>query len=85
MASNSREEVLSCALDLVRAGEVVSFDSVARRSGLSKPGLMYHFRTKKAMMLALVDHVAAGWLEEMATRLSSALPASTSPHPMNAP
>jgi AcrR family transcriptional regulator len=33
---------------------------------------MYHFRTKKAMMLALVDHVAAGWLEEMATRLSSA-------------
>lgn len=35
----------------------MSFDSVAQASGLTKPGLMYHFPTKSALMEALVDHV----------------------------
>ena len=71
MASNSREEILAHALDIIRGGGAISFDSVAQSSGLSKPGLMYHFRTKEALMLALVDSVLDRWEEALIARLGS--------------
>lgn len=77
MASNSREEILAHALDIIRGGGAISFDSVAQSSGLSKPGLMYHFRTKEALMLGLVDHVADEWQREMDARLTSPFQGST--------
>lgn len=77
MASNSRDEILEHSLDIIRRGEAISFDSVAQATGLSKPGLMYHFRTKEALMLGLVDHVTAEWLSEMGARLPSSFEDST--------
>jgi AcrR family transcriptional regulator len=38
-------------------GATISLDSVAIAAGLTKPGLMYHFPAKSALMDALVDHV----------------------------
>ncbi len=52
-----RDEALDRAVDLVRHGDPLSLDSVARAAGLTKPGLMYHFPTKEALMTALVDRV----------------------------
>lgn len=47
----------------------MSLDSVARAVGLTKPGVMYHFPTKEALMLALVDSVLDRWEAELTTRL----------------
>jgi AcrR family transcriptional regulator len=53
----SRADALDSTLELLRTGESISLESAARAAGLTKPGLMYHFPTKEALMLALVDHV----------------------------
>jgi AcrR family transcriptional regulator len=69
MSTSSRDRVLGGALELLRSGGTISLESAARHVGLSKPGVMYHFRTKEALMLALVDRVMDGWEEQMARRL----------------
>lgn len=51
-------------------GETISLDSVARASALTKPGLMYHFPTKSALMDALVDHVVDSQERELSTYLA---------------
>ena len=57
-ATTSRAAILDNALVLARDGATtVTLDSVAQASGLTKPGVMYHFRTKEALMAAAVDHV----------------------------
>ncbi len=61
-----RDLALDRAVDLLRAGEPLSLDSVARAAGLTKPGLMYHFPTKEALMTALVDRVVDGCEQELA-------------------
>ncbi|HJP75904.1 MAG TPA: TetR family transcriptional regulator [Pseudonocardiaceae bacterium] len=70
---NSREKILDSALALLRDGGTVSLESAAQRSGLTKPGLMHHFRTKQALMLALVDHVVDQWERQLAERLTGPL------------
>lgn len=73
-----RASALESALELARTGRPVSLDSVATEVGLSKTGLVHHFRTKEALMLALVDHVVDRWERELGRRLdrpvSEALP-----------
>jgi AcrR family transcriptional regulator len=54
---SQRNAALDAALELLRDGERLSLDSAARAAGLSKPGLMYHFPTKEALVVALVDHL----------------------------
>ncbi len=52
-------------MEALRDGESATLESVARRVGITKPGLMYHFPTKEALMLGLIDHVADRWGEEL--------------------
>lgn len=61
--STTRQTVLDGALDLLRDpdGPSLSLDSAARRAGLSKPGLMYHFPTKAALLRGVVEHCARRW------------------------
>lgn len=66
MRSNSRRDILDHALDVLRSGDPVTLDSAAHQAGLTKPGLMYHFGTKEALMLALVDHVVDRYETELA-------------------
>ncbi len=77
--SNSRSQILDGALRLVRAadGRTITLDAVAREVGLTKPGLMYHFPTKRALLLAVVDHVAGQWEESMRARLDVPLAQAT--------
>jgi AcrR family transcriptional regulator len=66
---SSRAAILTAAMGLVRAAAPLSLDSVARAAGLTKPGLMYHFPTKEALMTGLVDHVVDGYERELLHRL----------------
>lgn len=60
MRPSQRRVLLDAALDVVAAeeGADITLDAVARRAGLSKPGLTYHFPTREALLLALVEHAA---------------------------
>ena len=48
---------------LVEHGPRVSLDVVAREAGVSKGGLLHHFPTREALVLALAEHVALSWAE----------------------
>lgn len=54
---------------LLRTGGTVSLESAARAAGLTKPGLMYHFPTKEALMTSLVDHVIDGYERALRSHL----------------
>lgn len=60
MRPSQRRVLLDTALDVVAAeeGADVTLDAVARRAGLSEPGLTYHSPTREALLLALVEHAA---------------------------
>lgn len=62
---SQREALLEATLDLLRDGGSVSMDSAARASGVSKPGLMYHFPTKQALVEALIDHLMDGYERDL--------------------
>jgi AcrR family transcriptional regulator len=49
-------------------GAAITLDSVAAEAGVTKPGLMYHFPNRDALMAALVEY-AAGQLERRMTEL----------------
>lgn len=66
---SSREQILESALARLRAGASVSLASVADQAGLSKPGVMYHFPTKEALMIGLIDHVLDAWEQALSARL----------------
>lgn len=66
---SSRAGILDAAAALVRDGGTVSLESAARAAGLTKPGLMYHFPTKEALMTGLVDHLVDSYERDLAARL----------------
>lgn len=60
-ASRSREAILDAAQRVaLRDGSGhLTIDAVARESGLSKGGVLYHFPTKEALLEAMVARLAA--------------------------
>jgi TetR/AcrR family transcriptional regulator len=42
-----------------------TIDQIAEVAGMSKPNLLYYFRTKEAMHQALIDRVLENWLEPL--------------------
>ena len=70
MAPNTRAHILDGALQILRDGGTVTLESAARQAGVTKPGLMYHFATKQALMVGLVDHVIDGYERALEERLT---------------
>lgn len=55
-APRTRREVLDAAARaLVAHGPSVSLDAVAKEAGVSKGGLLHHFRTKQALLAGLIE------------------------------
>lgn len=71
MTSNARNRILDGALELLRTegGGAITLDASAKQVGLTKPGLMYHFPTKDALMCGVVEHVADRWEALLLARL----------------
>ncbi|WP_439578594.1 TetR/AcrR family transcriptional regulator [Elioraea sp.] len=57
----TRERLLDAAESVVAARGVsaLSLDAVAAEAGVSKGGLLHHFRSKEALLAALVERMAA--------------------------
>ena len=67
-----RDEMVASTLTLARTGASVSLDSAARAAGVTKAGLMYHFRTKQALMTAVIDHLMDQYEHELTTQIGRA-------------
>lgn len=67
--SDTRTKILDHAVELLRGGGVLTLDSAAHAAGLSKPGVIHHFRTKQGLMLAVVDHIIDSWEADLRARL----------------
>lgn len=78
--NSSRAAIIDNALARARAGATISLESAARASGLSKPGLMYHFKTKTSLMAALVDRLVDSYERELVRHLNAAGGAKESVH-----
>jgi AcrR family transcriptional regulator len=61
--SGSRDRILDAATRiLVRdGGDAVTIAAVAAEAGVSKGGLFYHFASKQALIVGLVDRFVAGF------------------------
>lgn len=61
------ERILEAALDVfsVSGFRGSTIDQIAEVAGMSKPNLLYYFRTKEAMHRALIDRVLDTWLEPL--------------------
>lgn len=57
----TRDRLLNAAEAVVAARGVsaLSLDAVAAEAGISKGGLLHHFRSKEALLVALVERMAA--------------------------
>jgi TetR/AcrR family transcriptional regulator len=62
------ELILEAALEVFsqRGFHGSTIDQIAEVAGMSKPNLLYYFRTKEAMHRALIDRVLENWLEPLA-------------------
>ncbi len=70
MATDTRERILTAVRDLLAAGgpSVVTLEAVAARADLSKGGLLYHFPSKAALYLGLLERVRDAVATEMGRR-----------------
>jgi len=65
---SSQSEILQQAVEVLRRGEALTMDSVAREVGLTKPGVMHYFATKEALTVAVVDYIVDGWEADLRAR-----------------
>ncbi|MBO9099200.1 MULTISPECIES: TetR family transcriptional regulator C-terminal domain-containing protein [unclassified Rhizobium] len=61
------EVILEAALDVfsMHGFRGSTIDQIAEVAGMSKPNLLYYFRTKEAIHRALIDRVMYTWLEPL--------------------
>ncbi|TCT42130.1 TetR family transcriptional regulator C-terminal domain-containing protein [Martelella mediterranea] len=61
------EIILEAALDVFSANgfKGSTVDQIAETAGMSKPNVLYYFRTKEAMFTALIDRVMQVWLDPL--------------------
>lgn len=76
MRPSNRSKILDAALRVVEREGVaaVTYDAVAQESGLTRGGMIYHFPSREALLLAIHQHLASEWeamMVEHAGKLAS--------------
>ena len=63
MRPSQRDQILNAAIRVVERTGVtgVTFDAVAAEAGITRGGLMYHFRSREALLEAINLHLARQW------------------------
>jgi len=55
----------------------LTLEATAEEAGLTKPGLMYHFRTRDDLLMAIQRHLTETWEEQLLAELGKPLEEST--------
>nr|WP_224089820.1 TetR family transcriptional regulator [Arthrobacter sp. StoSoilB13] len=60
MRESQRTAILEAGLRVAggATGAAITLEGVAIEAGVTKPGLMYHFPNREALMVALIEHAA---------------------------
>ena len=78
--ASSRQQLLEAAIKVAeREGlPAVTLEAVAGEAGLTKHGLLYHFPTRRDLLIGVYAHLAALWEAEMVAELGAG-PETASP------
>jgi AcrR family transcriptional regulator len=65
---SSKERLLDAAAEVLlsEGAEALTLEAVARRAGVSKGGLFYHFPTKQALVAAMVERLTGAFDQALA-------------------
>lgn len=66
---SSPMEVLDHAIAVLRRGEALTIDAVAREAGLTKPGVVHHFSTKETLVVSVVDRILDRWEADLRAKV----------------
>ena len=63
MRTSNRRKILDAIIAIVERDGItaVTFDAVAAETGLTRGGLLYHFPSREALILAAHQHLADQW------------------------
>ncbi|WP_030225825.1 TetR/AcrR family transcriptional regulator [Actinoalloteichus caeruleus] len=76
-AEDTKRLILRAAAQVIRRdGLAASLDDIAAEAGVSKGGLVYHFRSKQALLVALGESIARGFEALVTSRID---PSDTRP------
>jgi AcrR family transcriptional regulator len=79
MRPSSRIQILQAAVRVTERHGItaLTLEAAAEEAGLTKPGLMYHFRTRDDLLIAIQRYLTGTWEEQMLTELGKPLEQST--------
>lgn len=74
MRPSSRPLILDAAIRVTEREGItqLTLESVAEEAGLTKGGLMYHFRTREELLFAIQQHLVDTWEGELRAELGGA-------------
>lgn len=68
----TKTEILDHAIEVLRRGEALTIDAVAREAGLTKPGVVHHFSTKETLVVSVVDQIIDRWEADLTAQAPEA-------------
>ncbi len=79
MRPSSKIQILQAAVRVTERHGItaLTLEAAAEEAGLTKPGLMYHFRTRDDLLMAIQRHLTETWEEQLLTELGKPLEQST--------
>jgi AcrR family transcriptional regulator len=79
MRPSSRTQILQAAVRVTERHGItaLTLEAAAEEAGLTKPGLMYHFRTRDDLLMAIQRYLTETWEELLLTELGKPLEQST--------
>ena len=79
MRPSSRIQILQAAVRVTerRGITALTLEAAAGEAGLTKPGLMYHFRTRDDLLIAIQRHLTETWEGQLLAELGKPLEQST--------
>ncbi|MFJ7062572.1 TetR/AcrR family transcriptional regulator [Streptomyces microflavus] len=79
MRPSARTRILEAAVRVTERDGItaLTLQSAAEEAGVTKPGLMYHFPTREALLVAIQEHLTARWEALLADRLGKPLNEAT--------
>lgn len=69
----TQTEVVDYAVEVLRRGEPLTLDAVARESGLTKPGVVHHVVSKENLVTLVVDRITDRWEADLVASAPTAI------------
>ena len=80
MRRSNRERIVAGALEIIgeEGVDALTFEALAERVGLTRGGVVYHFRTREALLAGIAEDLLARWRGEALAALDR--PFEEAPH-----